>query len=371
MSSFEQFLKSHTLPKDAPKELITHTEFGEFSARKFNIPETDETDFENLYYKDIIKQNKTHNIIERQFIKDGKTPGPVLIDVDLRFPPEMTTRQYSFEKHVMPFLEKYLDEIKNAFQMDEDARFPVFIQEKPAARLVIKDTGSLVHDGFHMIIGIALDPIYHKWLREKVLEALPELWSDLPIVNVGGWDDVLDDSISNGTNGWLKYASKKKDDVSYYKVTHAFEYVYNLDDNKWCSEIIPTENEAFFLQKHYRQLSARYRDFNYLFCKESMMPIIKKFESEKNNKKSVSMDSPTNKTQNPNEMFALMEPGYTFNIPVSLLRSVKNKEELQQCLNSFLDNLSPSEYELRETYEYTMVLPSTYYGEGSYNKWIN
>jgi len=364
--TFEQFLKTHTLSKDASKDSITHTEFGEFSSRKFHIPETDEIEFENLYYKDIIKANKTHNIIERQFIKDGKTPGPILVDIDLRFSAENTTRQYTFQNHIFPFLEKYLAEIQNLFQMDEDVRFPVFIQEKPAPRVVIKDTGNIVHDGFHMIIGLAVDPIYHKWLREKLLESLPDLWNDLPIINVGSWKDVLDDSISNGTNGWLKYASKKKDDLYHYKVTHAFEYVFNMDNEEWTYENIPLDNEVFFLQKHYRQLSARYRDFSYLFCKESMLSVIQQFESEKKQKQLQS--SPKNTVPLPCD--SIMEPGYMYTIPIHVLRSITKKEDLEMCLNSFLDNLSPSEYELRETYEYTMILPEIYYGDNSYNKWI-
>ena len=32
--------------------------------------------------------------------------------------------------------------------------------------------------------------------------------------------------------------------------------------------------------------------------------------------------------------------------------------------------LTPMDYELKETHEFTMILPEKYWGAGSYNKWI-
>ena len=33
-------------------------------------------------------------------------------------------------------------------------------------------------------------------------------------------------------------------------------------------------------------------------------------------------------------------------------------------------NERPADYELKETHDFAMILPESYYGEGSYNKWI-
>jgi P4 family phage/plasmid primase-like protien len=54
------------------------------------------------------------------------------------------------------------------------------------------------------------------------------------------------------------------------------------------------------------------------------------------------------------------------------ISQIRNAEELQFVLNNFLDSVSSShlEYDLKSTYEYVMILPESYYGEGSRNKWI-
>ena len=52
------------------------------------------------------------------------------------------------------------------------------------------------------------------------------------------------------------------------------------------------------------------------------------------------------------------------------INKIKSREDLEHYLHMFLESIQPSEYILRELYEYTTVLPDTYYGAGSYTKWI-
>ena len=359
--ALESFLKSHIANNDT-KNKITHTEFGKLSKRSFSIPEEDEDTFENLYYNQVIKPKKFHNIIERQFIKYDKKPGPFLIDIDFRFSPDQTERIYSFHEHIQPFLLEYLAEIARVFDLDEDTQFPVYVQEKPAPRNVIKNAESVIHDGVHILIGLAVDQVYHEWMRNHMLEILPKIWSDLPIINVGGWDDVFDNSIPSGTNGWLKYASKKAEDVAAYKVTHAFQCSFNFDETDWNIEAIDLSDEDAFLKEHYRTLSARYRHFPTVFCKDSMLTKIRELERPK------PVPNATNAVVGP--VLGVDENRAIFRIPVDTLRQITSKAQLDYCLAAFLDNLSPSEYELKEMYEYTMALPVQYYGQGSYNKWI-
>ena len=369
-SALETFLIAHQIIKndnDTTKK-ITHTEFGKYSKRSFHISKEDENEFENIYFQEIIKPRKTHNIIERQRIKDEKTAGPLLIDIDLRFSSENTKRLYSIEEHVLPFIKEYLAEIHRVFEIEEDTVFPIFIQEKPAPRTVIKSNGteSIVHDGFHLIFGLSVEQIYHEWLRNHMLSILPSIWVNLPIINVDGWKDVLDNSISSGTNGWLKYFSKKADDITCYRVTHAFECSFDFNDSKWNMNSIIVGNpntieETEFLTKYYPQLSARYNDFPSMFCRQNMISKIRPISpsiTDDNGVVKIFMEN--NIPENPSH----------FHLSISTLRQIRTKDELDLCLRNFLDNLSPSEYELKETYQYTMILPETYYGEGSYNKWV-
>jgi hypothetical protein len=52
------------------------------------------------------------------------------------------------------------------------------------------------------------------------------------------------------------------------------------------------------------------------------------------------------------------------------LARVRNADDLDACLQRMLATIHPSEYDIREAYEYAMVLPESYYGTGSYTKWI-
>ena len=60
--TLEQFLTSCSLKKDSTLEL-THTEFGKTIKRTFHIPNDKYDQYMKLYYKDIIKPKKTHNLI--------------------------------------------------------------------------------------------------------------------------------------------------------------------------------------------------------------------------------------------------------------------------------------------------------------------
>ena len=63
-------------------------------------------------------------------------------------------------------------------------------------------------------------------------------------------------------------------------------------------------------------------------------------------------------------------------LDLATVLSIKNKSELDEAIEIFLENLSSNEYDIRESYEYTMCLPESYYGtEGSciptsYDKWF-
>jgi hypothetical protein len=56
--------------------------------------------------------------------------------------------------------------------MDEETKFQVFILQKPAPRLDVKPTGNVVKDGLHMIFSIAIEQVYHLYLRDQVVEEI-------------------------------------------------------------------------------------------------------------------------------------------------------------------------------------------------------
>ena len=44
--------------------------------------------------------------------------------------------------------------------------------------------------------------------------------------------------------------------------------------------------------------------------------------------------------------------------------------ECYNFVSEFLDSLTPSEFDLKESHDLVMILPQKYYGNGSYEKWI-
>lgn len=164
--NIEELLNSCVIKKES-KEAVTHTQYSQFRTRTFHIPTNLYGQFIQLYYNNIIKSKNTHNLIERQFIHKNGGPGPLLIDVDLQFNSEITERQYS-DSHVEELIQWNLEELSNLFEMDEDNHFQIVVQEKPAPRVVTKPNGSSVtKDGIHIMFCVAIDPIYHTYLRKK------------------------------------------------------------------------------------------------------------------------------------------------------------------------------------------------------------
>lgn len=358
--NLEEFLNSHVIKKDS-KEEVTHTQYSQYITRTFHIPSVEYPKFVQLYYNNIIKAKKTHNIIERQLIFKNEKPGPILVDIDLQFSPECTTRQYTND-HITQLIKWYLDELSKLYEMDEDIHFLVIAQEKPSPRVVTKPNGSsITKDGIHLTFCVAIDPIHHQYIREKIIEKISS-WT-IPITIK--WDDVVDKAISTGANGWLCPLSKKKDESTHYSVTRAYNVNYDTDSNKWVQYPLvenPSQLDAFYSQ-HHKQLFIRNPDLPKLsLLKDSMVDEIEKYKNK--NTKPAMMTFATTAAS------TVAGGDEDWQVSLQTIRQIRSKEDAAACLSMFLDNLPSEKYDLREAYEYTMALPAEYYEPGSYNKWI-
>lgn len=360
-ANLEDFLSAHILDKNST-EPVTHTTFGKYNA-KYHIPLTKQSDFLALYYKHIIKTGKTHNIIERQIIEKNAGPGPLLTDIDFRFAEEHFPRQYT-EDHVYQYIKLNLSKIEKCFEMDEDVQFPIFVMEKPNPRVEQKPTGNIVKDGIHIIIGLNFPRVYHQYIRDQVVQELDTIWSDLPITNTKGWEDVIDTSISNGSNGWLMLNSKKKDDPAHYELKAVLDVSYDTDESHW-TIVRNTEQIDQYIAKNHKLLSARYVERPTLLPKMEMASVIQSYEEGKS--KPVQQVVQNTRTYISEEIDEL-----GWRIPMNIVRSIKNKDELEACIERFLDAVAVDMRlrDMRDAYEYAMILPEDYYGNGSYDKWV-
>ena len=368
--NLELFLKQCVISKDDTREL-THTELGKTIKRKFHIPHDQYDLFMRLYLKDVIKKQKPHNLIERQLTFKQENPGIVLLDIDIQSPGDCNARQYD-KRHIDDIIEITLKWFSKIFEIDEDTSFVVSALEKPTPRVITKPNGTTItKDGIHMVFSIALDQIYHAFLRSKIIEEISakDYWKEMNIINPDGWEDVFDTSISYGRNGWLPPMSRKPDDQHCYEVSHAYLVNYDADQKIWNKTTLvnePSQVQAFYGQ-YYKHLFIRNTKLPKFVLETTDGSDVMNAFREKN-AKPASVISPNNIQGNIPDSLSGGDENYQ--ISVNTIRQIKTREEMDALYNIFLENLPLNKYELKETIDYAMALPALYYEGGTYNKWI-
>mgnify|MGYP000097236081 CR=1 FL=1 len=358
--NLETFLNNHCVEKNSDKE-ITHQQFGKYQKKNYSITGSDYDTFIKLYTNSVLKANRTHNLIERQTIHKQKDNGMHLVDLDLNFQADYTSRQYT-EKHITTCIDFILELYQKYYMIDDDCQFPISVLEKPSPRVVNKNSGTIVKDGIHLMFGISLDPYMLMNIRVQLIEFLRKAWEDLPVIN--SWEDVVDKAISDGANGWLVPNSKKEDEPSYYSITKAYHAYFDTDQSKFViNQIVykPDDLKSFYSQ-YYKSLFIR--NTEHLPALELLTDegetAIEQFKTKK-------ISTKTTGGQPGNDAFGGDDP---WQIPVDIIRTINNYEDATALLHGFLDNLPSDKYILKTAHDYVNILPESYYGQGSYNKWI-
>ena len=338
--NYQDCLTKHKMEKDDAR-VPTNTSI---RGGKYHIPDEEYPHFLKLYNRDIVSKGSEEFLTEKQ----RDTNGPIVVDIDLKYGYEITEKQYT-KKHIDALVVLYSDVIKDIYQLEDHVRIPVFIFEKPHVnRLSDKN---LTKDGIHMIIGIQCDRITQTILRSRVIEKIAEmeLWNTLSITNT--WEDMFDKGISEGYTNWQLYGSKKPEHDT-YRLTHLYELEYDSTED----EMIQTDLHVkkFDFNTEFEKLSVRYTKHPIFFFKACFIPIHDEWKNKNGN---------SNKLSGRDSLKSNPGPGQN-------IMDIRNHDELNVTVQSFLDSLSPQEYELQEMYEYTMILPESFYGTGSYLNWM-
>jgi P4 family phage/plasmid primase-like protien len=355
---FHDFMFKHLIKKEDKSEVQpTHTRIGDSSlgihGGSYHIPEEEYELFMKLYYDHVIIKNTPEDLTEKQLA--GSPKSPIAIDIDLHFAYDTKERLYSKE-HIEDLRNEYLDELKKMFQFDEDTRFQVYVFEKPSVNRV--EVKNITKDGIHMIIGIQCDHNAQKLLRQRIMAKVQDMWKDLPIVNT--WNDVFDEGISNGYTNWQLYGSRKPNHEA-YQLTHAYEVSLDVTDNEW--QIDTVDIQDILDAENFKKLSVRYANHPQFFYKPDFIRQLDTTVAAGGLASSKKKKS----TANLSDISSYMMDDV---VGIQELRNIKSAEDLEFMKNRFLDGIQPSQYILKETYEYTMILPPTYYENGSYSKWI-
>ena len=354
-AGFQDFIKKHLIRKNEgnPTKDITNTRIGSKDDKiyggAYEISNTEYKLFLDLYSKDILGENKKEYLTEKQLTDDG----PLLVDIDLRHDLDVDERQYTKE-HIEDMIDIYLETLKEVYQLDSTCKFTIFVQQKPTVNQV--QTKNCTKDGIHLLIGLKIDRVTQQMIREKVIPKVAEAWGDLKIIN--SWEDVFDKGITDGTVNWQLYGSRKPNHDR-YKVTYIHEVEYDDTDQEFMRREIPLSSYDFV--KDIYPLSVRNDSNPSFFLKSS-------FIKEHEEYKRIHQLGGAGKINN-SVPRTIRDVSRHDDINMS---SIKNPDELTMVLNNFLDSVSKSQldYDLKDAYDYVMVLPTSFYESGSYSKWI-
>ena len=347
------FLKSHKSNKDTG---YTHTRIGDSKSGimggSYFINDKDTDEFWQKYYENVFINGSPEYITEKQLIENG----PVMVDLDLRYETSVQERQHSKE-HILDFIHKYIELANDILEFDKN-EIMIYIMQKDNVNCLDTKT----KDGIHIIFGIKCHKAVQTLLRSKMIDEMADIWDDLPITN--SWEEVLDEGVTKGTVNWQVYGSRKPHhDV--YKLVNI--YSLTKDDNEYweCSEYdLDTFNKN--LKKNIKNLSARNTTWTEFKIKEKYMDTInniKKFNNKKSNAKLV-----------PKQVSDKLNVTNYLNLLKINKAPAINNEQLDNMLNTYFDDIVERkdicDYKLKEVHEYTMCLPESYYGPGSFYNWI-
>ena len=313
----------------------THTRIRNEEAKvaggSFIIEEADEETLRALYYKKVFAQKNAEHLTEKQLVDDG----PLLVDIDLRYGPEVTARQHT-QEHIEDMALTYIETINGLLNVPDGTKIEIYVTQKPD----VNQQADKTKDGIHMIVGMKTPRALNLMIRKRMLTELSSIWSDLPLTN--SWDDVLDEGVAKGSVNWQMYGSCKPGNQTYLATNH---FTASKSSGSW--DLIENEMSQFDTAKLLPFLSARCRRYQ-------------GFELRAEHREEFTQLTVPDRPAH-HKTCARAPTRYD---------SISSQKELDEALQSLFDDISPIDYRMKETHEYAMTLPSEYYGPGSYNKWI-
>lgn len=209
MATYTDFMKAHIAKLGVG---YTHTRIGDRSLGVFggvyNITDEDYPEFWQLYSQHL-QSGKQEYLTEKQY----PDIGPLIVDMDFRYAPDVEDRKHS-EEDIENIVGLYAEQLAEMVS-GEVPTYDIYVSHKSAVNML----DDLTKDGIHIFFGVSVPRIIQKALRAVMLELLPQSLGHLPLINK--WTDVLDEGITNGGTNWQLLGSRKPANKA-YEITHAF-----------------------------------------------------------------------------------------------------------------------------------------------------
>jgi P4 family phage/plasmid primase-like protien len=354
---FDAFIKQRYSKKG---EQHTHTRIGSeklgISGGTYTVPSDDIGEFFRKYTDHVFMQGRQEYLTERQLVDNG----PGLIDIDERYDPAIETRQHTKE-HISNLVETIIDQLSDMVVLTPGTLLPIFVFEKPDVNL-LEDT---TKDGVHILIGMKMDRALQMMLRKRLLKQMPTIWGDLPLTN--SWEDVLDEGIVRGTTNWQLYGSRKPGHQAYVL---KYWYVMSLDEE--CTLGFNERSVSIFdVRVNFQLLTAQYAyhtGFEIAEAVNEEHATMKQTIVGPKQRRVKATTAPAGAavaSEDINEKKVVFQPPH---VEIIQLSDITDEDKLQSAIEQMYSSIEQRAYELRETHEYTMCLPATYYD--SEPKWI-
>jgi P4 family phage/plasmid primase-like protien len=346
---FSEFIAEHSAKK-LDKEM-THTRI---ASQELNIyggnyhiePEELET-FHRLYYEHVFVKGRKEYLTEKQ-LQNGT--GPILIDFDFRYEYSVAERVHT-QEHVQDIIQLYLEELKELLVFEDNVPFPIFVMEKPNVNRVADK--QLTKDGIHIIIGIQMDHVLQMILRDKILEKIGDIW-ELPLTN--DWPTVLDEGISKGIINWQLYGSQKPGNEA-YRITYYLTASFNSEDNDFVTTAKAVKD--LDLSRDFKKVSAQYdKNVRFQINPKIMAEYTSKMEQR-------DKPRPKKASGSKGKINIVLSEEDEIDVNISP-EDVKDEATLKKVVDAIMQQLRTNEQFIRETHEYTQVLPEKYYQPGSH-----
>lgn len=354
--NLDNYLREHKTPAG---EEFTHTRIGDKNlniyAGSYKIGDTPDKwkEFMECYYQHVIVKGNLEYLTEKQLVSDG----PILLDFDFHYANTVTTRQHSKE-HIVDGVMQYADTIAQLVNVSDGAKIDVFVMEKNDVNKLENKT----KDGIHIIIGIKMHKAVQVILRQKVMPELQNMWSDLPVINT--WNDILDEGVTKGQCPWQLYGSRKPGNQA-YMIKHHFELIYT--DGSWTIEEYPIA--SFSTVKNIYKLSARYTEYPEFQLKDHLKTEFDTAKASLSIKGSGTGAGGIGAVPNAKYKLKIKTKGSSA-AKADAYADITDEEMLDNMLAALFEDIASNDYILKETHDYTMSLPATYYGPSSYTKWV-
>ena len=341
----ERYLKKHKAVRGG---IHTHTripdtnnpEVSQIWGGSYNILTEELPILYSLVAKKLYENEEKEYLTECQL----KDKGPILIDLDFRFPTEITERQHD-AGFIDDVVDRYFENLKKILKIPEGTEIPVYIFEKPHVNILEDKT----KDGIHIVIGIILPFEEQQLLRKEVLKDFHTITSALPIIDGWGIDDIIDPCIPKGKTNWQMYGSRKPFNEA-YEIVSAYRYSFDEDGDLESQNII-SELEAMPKNELLAELSAHNTNYPSFqptkYCKDNA----KNFTASNKKKK---------KKRKVNIVMGINS--------ACKYEDISNQTELDAQIKLILNDPSKADYYLKEIHDFTMVLGERFYSP--FEKWM-